>query len=82
MPALCGVRAIRSQWTLSWARAAVWPLVPMIQPMTSLRFVCVERRLGEIGAVEERHDAVADVEDVVHAVADQDDADAVVLEAA
>ncbi len=52
-------------------------LLPMIQPMTSLRSISDERRVGEVAAVEEGHDAVADVEDVVQAMADEDDADAV-----
>src|SRR4029077_2184571 len=41
----------------------------------------LERRLGEVAAVEDRHHPVGDIEHVVHPVADQNDADAVLLEA-
>ena len=54
----------------------------MIQPITSLRWSCVQAGdSAKLRTMIERHDTVADIEDVVHPVGDQDDADAVILEA-
>ena len=75
---IASVTAVRPSAEVAGRTAMSEPLLlPMIQPMTSLRSIVRQRRLREVAAVEEGHDAVADVEDVVEAVADEDDADAV-----